>query len=238
MPFSLMAIAHVGTTVNTGNVSTLTISSHVVSGANPCLIVKVAGRDTTDTVTGVTWNTTEDLDLVSRDRNGDSFSEMWVLANPTATTANVVVSLTGTGRTVGAASTYSGCDQATPVRAAGVTTANGTDAAPTTDVVANADEMVVDSLGQVSAGPDTAAGDHNERHDDSFVGGGTDTRGASQDVLSAGATETMGWTMGGSDNWAIVAAPLQEPFTPPAGTGIPIIAMKPVIQVPNTRLSY
>ena len=213
-----MAISHGSTTtaVNAGT-NSLTISSHVVSGTDPALIVKVALRSTTITVTGITWNGSENLTQLNNDRNGDAHSSFWYLAGPTATTANVVITLSGSARVVGAASTYTGVHSSAPFRTAANSSANGTDAAPTTDVVANSGEMAVDCLCQVSAGPDTATGDHTERHDTAATGGGTDTRGASQEAASAGATETMGWTMSSTDNWALCAGALQEP-----GTGISI----------------
>ena len=209
-----MAIAHSNTsTAVNGGANSTTISSFAVSGTDPVLVVKVALRDTTDTVTGVTFNTSEIFEEVGNDRNGDAHSGMWVLKNPTATTADVVISLSGSSRHVSACSLYTGVDDNTPIRAAATATGNGTDAAPTVDVVSISGEMVIDSLSQVSAGPDTATGDHTERHDTAATGGGTDTRGASQELAGTGGTDTMGWTMGDSDNWAIVGAVLQEPFT-------------------------
>lgn len=207
-----MTIAHsnTSTAIDAGANST-TISSFVVSGTDPVLVVKVALKDNSATVTGVTFNTSETFDPVGSDRNGNAHSSMWVLEAPTATTADVVISLSGSTRHVSAVSLYTGVDQATPIRAASTTTANGTNAAPTVDITSETGEMVIDSLSQVSAGPDTAAGDNTERHDTAATGGGTDTRGASQELAGTGGTDTMGWTMGGSDNWAIVGAALQEP---------------------------
>lgn len=213
-----MAIAHSSTTVATNaGTDTLTISNHVVGGSFPVLIVKVATRDKTQNlVTGITWNTTEDLVQLNSDINGDAGVELWYLKAPTATTADVVISMSDSNRCVAAASTYTGVNQTNPFRVAGAASANGTNDSPTVGVDALDTEMVIDSLCQVSAGPDTAVGDHTERHNDAATGGGTDTRGASQEKASSGAVETMGWTMSDADNWAIAAGPLQEP-PPPVG---------------------
>lgn len=211
-----MAIAHSVTDTDiAASANTTTIASFTVTGTDPVLIAKVAVKDTTMTVASVIWNSTENFTEETNDRNGNAFSSIWYLASPTATTSAIVITLsTGTARHVSAVSLYTGVDDASPVRSAATTTGNGTDAAPTTDVVALNGEMVVDSLCQVSAGPDTATGDHTERHDTAAVGGGTDTRGASQEKASTGATETMGWTMSDPDNWAVCAMALREPFTP------------------------
>ncbi len=211
---SVNTITHSSTTVATSEGTTsLTISSHVVSGTDPVLIVKVACKGVLNEVTSVKWDSAgvnQSLIRLNSDVNGNADAEIWFLANPTAKTADITIAMGSSTRVVAAASTYTGVNQTSPFRTAASASANGTDASPTVNVVALANEMVVDSLCQVSAGPDTATGDHTERHDDAAVSGGTDTRGASQEKASTGATETMGWAMSGSDNWAICAGALQQ----------------------------
>ena len=204
---------HVETNTQPGTSGSITISSHTVSGTNPTLIVKVEYKQNSPgSITSVFWNGTEELTMLGTEANGgDANTSLWYLAAPTATTANVVVTFTASRRAVASASTYSDVDQTNPFRAAAFNSATGTDATPTVDVVANSGEMVVDSMCQVSSGPDTATADHTQRHNDSATGGGTDTRGAGQEKSSAGATESMGWSMAGSEDWSIVAAPLQSP---------------------------
>jgi len=163
-------------------------------------------------VTGITWKGSENLTQVADDQNGNASAELWVLAAPSAGTDDVVISMTAASRMVGAASTYTGVDQNVPFRIDAVSTNNGTDASPTVDIVAFNNEMVVDSMSQVSVGPDTATGNHPEIHDAAATGALSDVRGASQERASTGATESMTWTMSDSDNWAICSGPLQEPF--------------------------
>lgn len=211
-----MAIAHGSTTTGTAtsSQSVITISSHVVTGTDPALIVKVATKGTGVTVSSVFWDVAgvnEQLTQLNTDINGDARSSLFYRAAPTAKTADVTINLSGNSRSVGAASTYTGVHQGAPFRTAANNSNNGTDAAPTVDIVALNTEMVVDSLCQVSAGPDTATADHTQRSNTASLGGGTDTRGASQEKASTGATETMGWTMSDADNWAIAAGALQEP---------------------------
>ena len=208
-----MAIAHGSTTVAaSAGSSVLTISNHVVSGKDVVLVVKVALTPTSRTITGITWNGSENLTLVKRDQGTDAACELWYLANPTKATADVVISISGSTVIVAAASTYTGVDKVSPLRLATAASANGTDDSPTVDVVTLKNDMVVDSLCQVSAGPDTAIGDHTERHDAATTGVGDDVRGASQEKVSIGGTITMGWSMSSSDSWALVAVPLRTPL--------------------------
>ena len=169
-----MAISHSTTTavVDAGAAST-TISGFVVSGTGPVLVVKVSTKGTGITVSGVTWNTSENFVQEITDINGDARSSLWVLPNPTATAADVVVTLSGSSRHVSAVSLYTGVDSASPVRTSNSN--NGTDAAPTVSLTGVSGDMIVDCLSQVSAGPDTATGDHTERHDTAAIGGGSDT---------------------------------------------------------------
>ena len=209
-----------------------TITGHQVSGTDPTLVVCVQYKAASATLTGITFNGTENLSRVGNvATNNDCFAELWVLAAPTVTTADVVITFSANTRMAGAAHTYSDVDQANPFRTAAAADANGTDATPTVDVVALAGEMVIDAMSQVSAGPDTIStftGDF-KRQDQASTGGGDDVRGGSQEIASAGATETMGYTMSGSDSWAIVAAPLQAP-----GGGPTLLELSDAINIGDT----
>lgn len=86
------------TTATGSSVSTLTISGHIVASGE-CLIVLVSYRETTANIgaSGVTWNGSESLTLIGGGFTSGSFrSEIWFLAAPTATTANIVLTLNGT----------------------------------------------------------------------------------------------------------------------------------------------
>lgn len=211
-----MVIAHTLTTPESDNTndSNITISSHVVSGTKPVLIVKIAARGATVTGSTVVWDTAgvnESLTLLNRDRNGNALAEIWYKANPTAKTADVTITLSeAANRKVAAASNYTDVDTTTPFRLAANNSSNGTDVTPTVDIIALNTEMVVDSMCQVSAGPDTINSQSStNRHDAAATGGGTDTRGASGEIASLGATETMDYNMSSNDNWAICGGALQ-----------------------------
>lgn len=209
-----MAIAHSVTDSDTvANGTTTTISGFTVSGTNPVLVLTVSLKGA-DLVGSATWNTTEDFILEVTDINGDARVAILYLPAPTATTADVVVTLDGNSRYVSTVSLYTGADQATPVRSAASVPANGNNNAPTLDITGISGEMIINGLCQVSADPDSATGNRTERSNLAATGGGTDTRGATQEFLATGSADTMSWSMGGSDSWANCAMVLQEPFTP------------------------
>ena len=205
-------------TATAGSASTTTVSNVVVPTGNPGLVAVISIKSTS-TVTSVVYNGSENFVQQITDVNGNARVVILTLEAPTVTTADVVVTLSGNSRHVSTIGVYTGVDQDTLVRTAESVSANGTDAAPTVDVTTDADDMVVSGLCQVSAGPDSATADHNSRSTVAATGGGTDTRSGLQDVISTGGTDTMGWTMGGSDNWATAAIALIPAFNGPSGSG-------------------
>ncbi len=209
---TLLAPVHSSTTLGTGDAASHTFSSFVVSGANPVLVVKVSTRGAGVTVTGITWNTTEDLTQENTDINNDSRADLWYLAAPTATTADIVVTFSSGNRYVVAASLYTGADGTTPVRTAASASANGNSAAPSVAITAQLGDMIVDAVGQISNHPNIATAAHTERHNGASIGGGTDNRGASQELTADGTEQTMSWAMDDSDSWAIVTMALRTPF--------------------------
>ena len=222
-----MAISHNDSASGTStNSSTVTVTPFRVQGTDRVLLVKVAwATQIARSVTSVVWDAAgvnEALEEVISQNQDDADSSIWVLAAPTAKIATVTVTLSATGENVAGASCYSGVNQVNPIRTS--VSASGTDASPTVDLLVLDTEVAIDSLGQVSDGPDTATGDHTERHDAAATDIGDDVRGAGQEVVGSGAIETMGWTMGGSDSWSICAVTVAPV---PLGTEH---------QVPDTRV--
>ena len=194
-------------TATAANADTTTVSNVVVPSGNPGLIAVISIKGTA-TVTSVVYNGSETFTQEITDINGNARVVILYLEDPTVTTADVVVTLSGNSRHVSTIGVYTGVDPTILVRTAESVSANGTDASPTVDVTTDADDIVVSGLSQVSAGPDSATADHDERSTVAATGGGTDTRSGLQDVISTGGTDTMGWSMGGSDNWATAAVAL------------------------------
>ena len=120
-----MAIAYdTGGYTEDSATSSLTISNFTPnSGSNNVLVVITHADDSTDAdrpVTGVTWNSTETFSQAEsgNDNTLNMTTEIWVLENPTITTADIDVSFTGTCSYVSCAVIhYTGVDQTNPTDA-------------------------------------------------------------------------------------------------------------------------
>ena len=190
---------------------TLTINIEVSAGADGVLVFGVAYKSNSVlTETSLDFNTSEAFAIERRAADGgDAQCSLWHLVGPTVTTANCVLVMPSSVRMVGYAAFFTGVDQTNPFTG-NTNEANGTDNAPTVDVTSAADEIVVDMLVQVSAGPDAATETHTPMANGAATGGGTDTRGASQRAVGQ-ATRTMNWSMADAENWNIIAGGLQAP---------------------------
>ena len=158
----------------------------------------------------VVFNGTENFTLERTAADGgDAQCFLYYLTAPSEVTADVVITMPSTVRMVGYVALFNGVHQTEPFTA-NTNEVQGTNDSPTVDVSSAADEMCIDILVQVSAGPDTATATHTEICNGAATGGGTDCRGAAQYVVGQ-TTRTMNWSMSGSDNWNIIAGALQEP---------------------------
>lgn len=204
-----MAIAWVRDTEGTSTGTTLTLNIQS-SGADRALVFGVAYRSNSPlTETSLVFNTTENFVLERRAAdNANAQCSLFVLPNPSLVTADVVLTMPSSVRMVGYVGLFTGVHQTTPFTAA-TAEASGADAAPTVNISSAADEMCVDIMAQVSAGPDTATPSHTAMCNGAATGGGDDTRGAGQYVVGTG-TRTMDYSMSSSDDWNIIAAALQE----------------------------
>jgi len=200
-------------TVTDNAQATVSTISMTVTGTDPCLVVGVSTKGASITHNTVAFNGSESFTKIQDNINGNARSSIWVLENPTATTANVVITLSGSSRYVTAASLFTDVDDTTPVRTSN--SANGTNNNPSTSLTAVSGDLIIDNLCQVSAGPDTATASHTQRYNLAQTGGGTDTRGAGQTLSATGGSDTMDWSMGDADNWAIGAVALRAPFAGP-----------------------
>ncbi len=210
---------HQETVTGSGTATTIDTASMTPSGSDVVLVARISYKDTTDEITDVRWRTSGDagdlLTYLRDDVNGDARSAIYFLIAPTQASRFVRVTYTTSERSAISASYYTNVHQTTPFKTDAGN--NGTDNAPTVTIAAGALELAIDALAQVSGGPDTASADHTQRANLAATGGGTDTRHASQEKLNASA---MGWTMSGTDNWALSAGVLQPPLvsdTFPAG---------------------
>lgn len=206
-----MAIAFVRATEGNIDSTALTLNIQVSAGANRVLVVGLAYKsNSVITPTSIVFNSSENFTIEQAAADGgDAQCFLAYLTAPTETTADVVITLPSAVRMVGFVAYFTGVDQTTPFTA-NTNEAQGTDAAPTVNVSSAADEMCIDIMAQVSAGPDTATPSHTAVCNGAQTGGGTDCRGAGQYVVGT-TSRTMDYSMSGSDNWNIVAGALQEP---------------------------
>jgi hypothetical protein len=214
-----MAIAYVRDTDDSAESDTITLSINVSAGTNRVLVFGIAYRNNSvQAVTSLHFNGTENFTQELSAADGvDAQCHLYYLVAPTVTTANVVCTLAASSRLCAYVAYFTGVDQTNPFTAA-TSEANGTNDAPTTSVISTSDDMCVDIMCQVSAGPDTATPSHNVMMNRAQTGGGTDCRGCGQYVVGNAPTRTMDYSMSDSDNWNIIAGALQEP-QPATGWG-------------------
>lgn len=111
-----MAITRGTERTGTGSTTTTTVTNVTCSGTDRYLEAVISFANTTSSVSGVTFNGSENLSLVTA-RNGGSGSnacrvEVWALVNPTASTGDVVFTHTS-AFTAAKVQPYAGVDQTT-----------------------------------------------------------------------------------------------------------------------------
>ena len=223
---SWAAIAYVSHTeaATTSNVASISYSQVVGAGADRALVVCSSGRHGTNPakqITGITFNGSEAFTLIRRDTRtvGVQFiTELWVLANPTVTTANIVVTYSAANdQYVGVSSTlFTGVSQTSPVDSSAG--ANGISTAPSAVITTVADNAaIIDCVrGRGNSGLTVGAG--QTVRSDRLMPAVEDGVGVSTVVpkTPAGA-ETMNWTQTAAEEWAITVASL----TPSGGSDPP-----------------
>ena len=139
-----MAIAFNSATSTNGDASSFTFS-HTPAGADRILLVYIAYKDSTDAESTVVFNTTESLTRLSQGSYGATqFGSLWYLLNPTATTANVVVTLTTAERAAIGAVSYTGVEA---IETGNFSTTSGQDTNPLNSITTvNADSLAVHAL--------------------------------------------------------------------------------------------
>lgn len=207
---------HYGTpTTGNSQTSVQTITSHTVGTAsNRVLIVCVSCiNDAGETISTITWNTSESLTFIRADEVGNSERlEIWRLAAPTETTANVVVTWTDTiGEANAAALNYQDVDQSTPVEADNGT--NGTDTAASTGITTiNANALLVDCAAIHDGGSAAAPGTGQTERTDTDSGFTVTAVSDEAAPTAGGYTQTYSWT--GSVDYGHAVIALKSATTP------------------------
>ncbi len=200
------AIAVDATTSNSsaGSASSLTVSNHTASGSNRLMLVGISihndGAAGARQVSSVVWNTNENLSLVTGcNANASDDARVWIykLVAPTATTANVVVTLNGAvasnGRIIAGVTTFTGVDQTTSLGTCAIDQDDGSTLS--VNVSSATGELVFDTASCEDC-----------------------------TVLSPGAGQDQRWSLNPGVVWA-VAVPTREPQQLPCPGLIPVRAI-------------
>lgn len=192
--------------------TTLTLNIEVSAGSDRVLVVGLAYRDASVLVpTSIVFNGNQDfiLEKTAAD-GGDAQCFLYYLPAPAVATANVVITMPDEVRMVGYIAYFTGVDQSNPFTA-NTDEAQGITSEAYVYVTSDTDEICIDIMVQVSAGPDTITGNLGTLIcDGAATGGGSDTRGGGQYEVGA-ASRLMYYSLSDSDNWNIIAGALQEP---------------------------
>lgn len=227
---SWAAITHNSTSESsaTSGVSSLTYSHTIASGSNTVLFVGTTARDATPgnrPVTSVTFNGLA-LTKIREDVTGDNTvtTGMWYRVSPDVTTANIVVTYTGTVATAvySAAEAVDGADS-TAIEAQNG--ANSTVSGPVTvDVVSLTDgawalDMAYSSQDTVF----TIGAGQTERQSAIGFAAAIENAGMSTEPKATAGTITMSWTIGtmSTDRWVTTAVVIKPSSGAAAATVCP-----------------
>jgi hypothetical protein len=200
-----MAVAlTTGTTAPNPTGAVLTFS-HTVGAGDTCLVVRFAGwrngRDvanSTVTFGGVSLTKVG----VSTISTGGDFSAIYQLVNPSASTANIVITLGTTGVDPGnawgaRADNTSGVDTTTPTGT--YVTSVGSSTGPSDTAAGATDDLVLDAVGWDGTTATAAVGGGQTAQLNSTATG-SEGRGASSEAGAA--SVVMSWTLSVSATWA------------------------------------
>ena len=182
-----------------------TFSHTVGAGSDRVLVVATSHRDGNKNVTNITFNGVTLTQAIQQ--NGTSSNNqvnIWYLVNPTVTTANVVITVSGSVKIAATAINLTGVYQAAPVSS---TAGNsGTSTAPSATVVSASNELVMaavaangDALSVASGG-----GQISLANNGTGTGGGDVRMGVDSETGAASVTTT--WTLGASKSWGTASA--------------------------------
>ena len=220
------AIAFVSVTdaPNTNSVSSVTQSVVVpVMTKGIMLVCSTVRGNTPVNATAGTFNGAEALTFLQRD-TGQVQTELWYLVNPTATTANVVMTYASTGNNFAMAFSVlllSGVNQSTPIDVHSGSHGNGPTLSTILTTVANSTWAADCSMGTSNAGITVGAGQTARAN--RIIGSSVDGVGMStiNGQAIAGA-ETLSWTQAAGQDWAISAVSL-----------VPDVAAAPATSAPS-----
>lgn len=211
-----------GGTKTAGSGTTLTISSFTATGTGTNGLMVVACAITTGggtTISSVVWNTSESLTQLATFSNSNNLRiDIWYKKNPTATTANIVMTESADVQGTCHVATYTGVNQTTPFGTQ-QTASGDTPTAPSVTVTTATGEVVLDIVGAASGGDtnNLVVGANQTQRDITRCGAAACAGTAPKSGISeqAGADGgVMSWaTTGMSTNWVQMAVPIKPVAT-------------------------
>ena len=180
--------------------------SHTCSGSDRLLRVTTSHFDSSDTVTGVTYNGVALTAVPSGStNNGQYYITAYYLIAPDTGTHDIVVTVSGSVFDFGAgAISYTDAHQTTPLGTA--VTATGTSTTPSVTVSSAADELVDDGLVIIHGGTLSVGAGQTQRWNAIASSGFIKYAGSTE---GGAASTTMSWSNSSSQTWAIVAVPIK-----------------------------
>ena len=180
--------------------------SHTCSGSDRLLRVTTSHFDSSDTVTGVTYNGVALTAVPSGStNNGQYYITAYYLIAPDTGTHDIVVTVSGSVFDFGAgAISYTDAHQTTPLGTA--VTATGTSTTPSVTVSSAADELVDDGLVIIHGGTLSVGAGQTQRWNAIATSGFIKYAGSTE---GGAASTTMSWSNSSSQTWAIVAVPIK-----------------------------
>ncbi len=223
-----MAVAQVGSAINSTAVNAQTNTLQVTVNAGESLFVAIGFyQGSGQSITSVVWDPPGVNQAMTQIGiqvygNADGFAALYCLANPTAKTANVVATFVNANTySVMSITKWTGVDTSTPYHGNG--TAVGEGATSTINVASVVSgEVTIDSH-FLRRGNEDQPGAGQVSQVALSVLGSTDQYVAASSVDTSGTgTVTMSWAQTGSAHWAVVACAIQAAAAA-GGTNIPKI---------------
>ncbi len=231
-------VAFVRATQGNAVAATLTLNILVSAGTDRMLVVGLAYKSNSVIIPdSISFNGGElfSVEHAGTD-NADAQVLLWYLANPTVTTADVVIYLPSSQRMGGYVALFTGINQSDPFTANTVQAGSSSNN-PTDDISSSSAEICVSIMCQVSAGPFTIdANSGTLICDQAASGGGTDTRAGGQYEVGTG-TRTMSYTLSDAEDWNIISAALQIPSSGWTGKITGVTDPKQIKGVNTTNIS-
>ena len=221
------AIAHDADS-NSGAQTTATSYNwnHTITGANPHLSVLVDIRGTSCTVSGITWNTSENLSLVTSATatNGSRHAESWALTAPSTGTRAIAVTLTGCTPTASVACgiSFTGVAQSSSTEAGNGATASSSSGPEQVTITSTTDNtfMVVNGIVDATTSSTAANSGQTQTADVTLAGGFHGSCGYTTAAVTPAGAVSMGFVLTGPSSnatWAAAGYAL-KPATSSSGT--------------------